>query len=110
MLEVARFSPPTPIPGAPAGLLGLANFRGRIVPLLDVRSRLSAVSAVNPCTHTLYVEASGGVAGVAIEAMGDFSAEDVERPDAALVLDLSTLCNEILSMSGTQPACPVAVA
>lgn len=40
--EVARVPPVTRVPGVPAWLAGVSNWRGRIVPALDLRTVLGA--------------------------------------------------------------------
>lgn len=37
--EIIRHSPPRPIPGSPSYVEGVINLRGRIIPVVDLRSR-----------------------------------------------------------------------
>lgn len=39
VVEIVRAARPTPVPGAPQGVSGLLDYRGRIVPVIDLRAR-----------------------------------------------------------------------
>lgn len=43
--EIRRWSPVTPLPHAPFGVLGVINLRGAVVPILDLSARLG----LGPC-------------------------------------------------------------
>jgi chemotaxis signal transduction protein len=60
--EVTSLPSLTRLPGAPAWLLGVANWRGRMLPVLDIRSLVSA--SVTPLASSArLVVLSGGVLG-----------------------------------------------
>lgn len=42
VVEVVRMVAVTPLPEAPPSVMGVINFRGRVIPLVDVRSRIGA--------------------------------------------------------------------
>ena len=84
--EVGRVPKTTRIPGAPGWLAGVANWRGRLLPVLDLRSLLGADGA--PPTGTarvLVLTAAGITAGVIVDAVdGTGPIGDVEDVPLAL--------------------------
>lgn len=61
--EVVPAPAVTPVPGAPAWLLGVANLRGQILPVLDTAHRLGLPSPGEP-THVAVVDSAAGAAGL----------------------------------------------
>jgi purine-binding chemotaxis protein CheW len=85
--EVGRVPSLTRIPGAPAWLRGVANWRGRLLPVLDLRSLLGAdVSALGSSARLLVLSLDGVSAGVLVDAVEGTGALDgaVEEFPAAL--------------------------
>ena len=67
--EVASVPQVTRVPGAPAWLAGVANWRGRMLPVLDLRALLGADAVPLASSARLVVLASDDdVAGVVAEA------------------------------------------
>ena len=86
--EVGRVPALTRIPGAPEWLRGVANWRGRLLPVLDLRSLLGAQPGPLGMTARLVVLAVDGMsAGVLVDAVEGTGAldGDVEEFPAALV-------------------------
>jgi chemotaxis signal transduction protein len=73
MADVAEVTPVpgvTRIPGTPAWLAGVANWRGRVLPVLDLRPLLSAATVPLATSARLVVLTRDGVvAGVLAEAV-----------------------------------------
>jgi chemotaxis signal transduction protein len=70
--EVGRMPDITRIPGAPAWLAGVANWRGRILPVLDLRGLLGAHAARPSRSSRLLVLTDRGVlVGVVVDAVED---------------------------------------
>lgn len=72
--EIIRPEPPTPVPGAPADVLGIINLRGSIVTVLDGCRRLGLkadtdAAATNP-RLVIFDDASGNI-GMRIDALQD---------------------------------------
>src|SRR5437899_9179424 len=62
--EILAFPPLAPVPGTRAWLLGVANVRGNLVPMVDLRQYLtSARSAVLETSRVLVVRQQGGSVG-----------------------------------------------
>lgn len=85
--EVIRPGDITPVPGAPADVLGIVNLRGQIVPVLDGRRRFgldTGVAADEEDDRRVIVFDDGGtVVGMRIDVIGDmltFASEDVAPP------------------------------
>jgi purine-binding chemotaxis protein CheW len=106
--EVGRLPSVTRIPGAPAWLAGVANWRGRLLPVLDLRSLLGAdASPVGTSARLVVLTADGVSAGIVVDAVEGTGALDtaVEEFPAALA-DRGTLL-----LSGQVPTAdgPIAV-
>jgi chemotaxis signal transduction protein len=68
--EVGRVPALTRIPGAPDWLAGVANWRGRLLPVLDLRPMLGAERAALSRAARLVVLADGGLcAGLLVDAV-----------------------------------------
>ncbi|HEX3908469.1 MAG TPA: chemotaxis protein CheW [Mycobacteriales bacterium] len=68
--EVGRVPAVTRIPGVPAWLAGVANWRGRILPILDLRSLLGAVATEpNRSSRLLVLTDRGTLVGVLVDAV-----------------------------------------
>ncbi|MDX2013217.1 MAG: chemotaxis protein CheW [Myxococcaceae bacterium] len=85
--EIRTWSPPMPIPWAPAWVKGVINLRGDIVPLVDVRERLGlAPRTPGEFTGVVVVRnrrAEGErVVGLIVDAMSDVVSipDDVVKP------------------------------
>ena len=50
--EIIRYTEITPVPKAPHFLEGIINLRGRIIPVIDLRKRLSIVSTAGDINDT----------------------------------------------------------
>lgn len=84
--EVGRVPAITRIPGAPGWLAGVANWRGRLLPVLDLRSLLGASDAQLGSSARLVVLSVDGVsAGIvvdSVEGTGSLDAAVEEFPAA----------------------------
>lgn len=112
MADVAEVAPVpglTRVPGAPLWLAGVANWRGRMLPVLDLRSLLAAEALPLPGSARLVVLARDGVvAGVVAEAVpGVYDGElaDPAPPPPTLTADAASLVlGQVADRSG-----PIAV-
>ena len=68
--EVGRVPSVTRVPGTPGWVAGVANWRGRILPILDLRSLLGAVEApLGGSSRLLVLSADGVSVGLLVEAV-----------------------------------------
>ena len=68
--EARAFDEFTPVPLAPACVIGMANLRGAIVPIVDLRVLLGLPPVERPRTlRTLVVEAAGARIALAVDAV-----------------------------------------
>lgn len=82
--SVVADPPLTPVPTAPPTVLGLANVRGEIVPVLDT-GLLLGLDAVGRAAYVLVVDTARGPAGFAVPAMpvpGDVADDHLTDPNA----------------------------
>lgn len=83
--EILTLPPLTPVPGARGWLLGIANVRGNLVPVIDLRDFVGGGrSATSETTRVLIVRQHGGSAGLLIdEVLGQRSFSE-EQLNAAV--------------------------
>lgn len=82
--EVVRAATPSPLPGAPAIVVGVLNVRGELVPVLDVRSRFGLrPRALVHTDHLLIVLVGGRSAALAVEAADVLVELPAERIEGA---------------------------
>ncbi|MCP5048370.1 MAG: purine-binding chemotaxis protein CheW, partial [bacterium] len=62
--EILKLTGITPIPRAPAYLLGMMNMRGTIIPVLDLKNRLNqGIYTPSGSTRILVLSVSGDLSG-----------------------------------------------
>ena len=84
--EVGRVPALTRLPGAPAWLAGVANWRGRLLPVLDVRGLFGAAQGpLGPTARLVVLTVDGVTAALAVDAVeGTSSLPAVDELPAAL--------------------------
>jgi purine-binding chemotaxis protein CheW len=81
--EIIRYSAPRPIPGSPMHVEGVINLRGRIIPVVDLRSRLGAVGQPPDEAKIVIVELSDATVGIVVDEVKEVlsvSADQCEAP------------------------------
>ena len=72
------------IPHSPAGVLGVMNFRGRVVPVMDLRAQVAGHDLENaPYQHLVVVDIGDRQVGLAVEDVQDVvevSSDAIEKP------------------------------
>jgi purine-binding chemotaxis protein CheW len=69
--EVVRAVAPTPLPGAPAIVEGAIDYRGTVVPVLDLRSRFGhAAKPIEPSDHFIIARAAGRLVALRVDRAG----------------------------------------
>lgn len=79
--EIIRYTPPRVTAAARGLIRGLINLRGRVLPILDLSSRLGQVLEVTDATRILVIEVANGVVGLivdTVEGVVDIAPERVE--------------------------------
>lgn len=70
--EIIRFLHPTKIPNAPKAVIGVINFRGEIIPLIDLRQRFNLLQREHDeFTVIVVVEFSGKTVGLVVDQVSD---------------------------------------
>ncbi len=106
--EVGRLPSLTRVPGAPAWVAGVANWRGRILPVLDLRSLLGATDAPLTASGRLVVLAVDAVTvGLLVDAVDATTAVDGEV--APFPAALTGLAADLVAGQLPRPDGPVAV-
>jgi purine-binding chemotaxis protein CheW len=76
----------TAVPQAPPWAEGIANLRGRVLPVIDIRKRLGMSSALE-ATHALVLSVGGETLGILVEGVSEvlrIPADQVTPPPAEL--------------------------
>jgi purine-binding chemotaxis protein CheW len=106
--EVGRVPSVTRVPGTPNWVAGVANWRGRILPILDLRTLLGAVEAPLAATARLLVLSADGVSvGLLVEAVEGTAV--VAASAEPFPATLAGTAAQLLSGQLPQPDGPVAV-
>lgn len=69
--EVVRVADVTRVPHAPAHIRGVMNLRGRILPIVEIRTRLGLTPAeVTPASRVVVVDVAGRMLGLLVDSVG----------------------------------------
>ena len=80
--EVVEPQDPKPIPNTPSHFLGMINIRGRIVGVVDLRSRFGYRSAETTSNSLMVFETDGGPIAAVVDAVEDvvrFDSKQIDR-------------------------------
>ena len=92
--SIIRYEQPTPVPRAPAGVEGVLNLRGQVIPVIDLGRRLFGDSIEpTPLSRIVVAESGLGPVGLAVDAANEvatISVDDIKpAPQGALDAELS---------------------
>ena len=92
--EIRSYEAPTRIANAPAFIKGVVNLRGVIVPIVDLRLKLSCETAeYNSFTVVIVLNVKGRVVGAVVDSVSDVLALDAETikpaPEMSSAVDTS---------------------
>ena len=92
--EIRSYEAPTRIANAPAFIKGVVNLRGVIVPIVDLRLKLSCETAeYNSFTVVIVLNVKGRVVGAVVDSVSDVLALDTETikpaPEMSSAVDTS---------------------
>jgi purine-binding chemotaxis protein CheW len=86
--EIIRWAPVTPLPNQPAHARGVLNLRGAIVPVHDLRARLSGTPTEAGASHVIVITRLGAqTPGILVDSVSDIlsvPAEALQPPPAAV--------------------------
>lgn len=89
--RVLRYQPPDPLPKAPPFLEGIMAHANRVVPVVDLRKRLSLPAPVGDETRIVILDLDQGGIGVTVDAVLEVLRVAAERvtPPASIVRGLA---------------------
>ncbi|MDA8069337.1 MAG: chemotaxis protein CheW [Actinomycetota bacterium] len=104
VIEVVRMVAATPAPDAPAWSSGLINVRGRVVPLIDARTRLG-LARMEPdiSTPIVLLQLGEQAAGLVVDQVVDVinvPQDELMRPDLAPNTTSTGLLTEVADLNG----------
>jgi purine-binding chemotaxis protein CheW len=90
--EIIRATDITPVPGAPAHVRGVINLRGKIIPVVDLRSRFRMQAGeATDAQRIIVIELRGKRLGMQVDAVSQVikvsSSIIEEMPEEAITLD-----------------------
>ncbi len=70
--EVLRYTEIAPVPGSPSYVLGIINLRGKVVSVIDTRSRFGlAPDEITDHTRIIVIEADTHVIGILVDSVAE---------------------------------------
>lgn len=78
--EIIRFTPPRPIPGSSGHVEGVINLRGRIIPVVDLKSRFG-ISSETEDTKIVIVEIGETTVGVIVDEVKEVITIDTDMTE-----------------------------
>lgn len=83
--EIIGMLPITPVPGSPAVMVGVVNLRGKVIPVISMRSRFGMPPGESHPHNVIIVVEGGdsGLIGLAVDRVREvaaFTAADTEPP------------------------------
>jgi purine-binding chemotaxis protein CheW len=104
VLEVASFRAPTPVPFVDRAVLGLLPLRGRMVTLVDARTRMGLPpQPAGGVAQVIVVEIAAGLAGLVVDAVtrvGDARRPEPQPEPAAIGVARPGMCRSVLEDAG----------
>lgn len=126
--EVVRVADVTRVPHAPPHIRGVMNLRGRILPIVEIRTRLDLTPAVlTAASRVVVVDLAGRVIGLLVDAVGQVAKvserliaappDEVRSAGAEAVTGVARVGSRLLvlldlerMLSAVQPSGPSSVA
>jgi len=91
--RVLRYSPPNSVPDVPRWVEGVFEYRGEVVPVIDLRRRIElAEPTITPETRTIVLNTSNGRVGAIVDAVHEVAVVPAEAmsPPPALFKGVAT--------------------
>jgi purine-binding chemotaxis protein CheW len=100
--EIIGMLPITPVPGSPTEMIGVINLRGKVIPVISVRTRFGMPAAeAHPHNVIIVVESRKGEIGLAVDRVAEVArfteAETEAPPSYGLAVD--TTCVSAIGKS-----------
>ncbi len=104
--SIIRYEDATPVPRAPASVLGVINLRGRVVPVIDLLYRFSGKRfEPRPMSRIVVAEGRTGPVGVVVDAaheVAQFSEESFcEVPEGVLSPETARAFTGVVERDGS---------
>jgi purine-binding chemotaxis protein CheW len=92
--SIIRYEQPTPVPRAPAGVEGVLNLRGQVIPVIDLGRRLFGDPIEpTPLSRIVVAESGLGAVGLAVDAANEVASIPVSEirpaPQGALDVEMA---------------------
>ncbi|MCU0306651.1 MAG: chemotaxis protein CheW [Thermoleophilia bacterium] len=81
--EIIRYSAPRSMPGAPAGVEGVINLRGRIIPVMNLRASLGAAGELGDQAKIVVVKPGEETIGLVVDEVTEVRTLAADQLEAA---------------------------
>ncbi|HQD18904.1 MAG TPA: chemotaxis protein CheW [Bacillota bacterium] len=91
--EILRMAEITEVPHAPSFVEGIMNFRGNVMPVIDLRRRLGLpTSEHTKNTRIMAVSLNSGTVGMIVDAVSEVAEipPEIVEPPSPIILDVDT--------------------
>lgn len=92
--EIIRYNKPTRIPNAPSVVAGVINFRGKVIPIIEMREKFQLPSRdYDAFTIIIVLQVDGKTMGMLVDSVSDvlsFADGQVQEADEDLSTDVNT--------------------
>lgn len=99
--EIRGYQEPTRIANSPAYMKGVVNLRGVIVPIVDLRTKLTQPATYDEITASIVLNIDSRVVGIVVDSVSDviaLTAEQISQPphmtsglDAGFITGIATV-------------------
>lgn len=103
--SIIRYETSTPVPRAPAAVVGVINLRGRIIPVVDLSRRLRDASLdPGPQARIIIAEGQAGSVGLAVDAATEVlrvaESEILPPPENMLATGVAEMIVGVIEVKG----------
>jgi len=85
--EIRETLPITRVPQAPDDVEGIANLRGQVIPIINLKKKLGYYEEISPNSKIILVELGDEIVGFVVDDVSDvitIEEEEIEKPSSLL--------------------------
>lgn len=101
--EIIRHTPPRPMPESPAGVEGVINLRGRLIPVLSLAERLGVYAETPQDAKVVIIELEDSTVGIVVDEVREVVTIDLavtEPPPPNVVGSARSAIESVAKMEG----------
>jgi purine-binding chemotaxis protein CheW len=92
VMRIEKMLPLTRVPNAPSFVIGVCNLRGSVIPVIDLKQRLTLPSNIDENAKIIFVHVGKQVVGMTIDSSVDVTSIDSDEiePSPSLVTGIDS--------------------